>query len=54
MIRDEKLDSVACSLGTFFPRALSYVPAWLIPCHLAFADLVLHTREPGEVFQVNI
>lgn len=37
MIRDEKLDSAACSLGTFFPRALSYV-AWLIPWHLAFAD----------------
>lgn len=54
MIRDEKLDSVACSRGTFFPRVLSYVPAWLIPCHLAFADLVLHTRESGEVFQVNI
>lgn len=54
MIRDEKLDSVACSLGTCFPRAPSYVPAWFIPCHLAFADLVFHSREPGEVFQVNI
>lgn len=54
MIRDEKLDSVVCSLGTFFPRALSYVPAWLVPCHLAFADLVFHTGESGEVFQVNI
>lgn len=54
MIKDEKLDSVACSRGTFFPKALSSVPAWLIPCLLAFADLVLHTREPGEIFQVNI
>lgn len=61
MSRDEKLDSACLFSWRIFSQSsrlftnLAYISCPAFPhLHLAFADLVYHTRESGEVFQVNI
>jgi len=60
MSRDEKLDSACLFSWHIFPQSSGLCTNLAGSCpafshfHLAFADLVCHSREPREVFQVNI